>query len=1259
MARRVETSDHRVTGQAASDAIRACIVDLLEPITFGTTIDKLYAKELIDGEIYEEVTRQSLTTQDKGRKILCEVQKKVKARPMLFDTFCEILCSNEATSDISQRLRSDVLRMATKDATPQLISTTTLPDSKSEECIELVELKETRQKDRKLIYVAFKSEPRVSVWSEKCAFEEGIQKQRDDIPTRFFVEQLKDEWEIVLTGFSFGGMLACSVAASIWNLSAITPEEFKRRVVCITFGQPLISIPYVEDIIKTSHEFQESIHLIFDQNDVIPRLLRFASSSTTQLSACSEKIENKTSATAVRLEAFQQTTVSVCLRNLGILQDQERATYSNVVVKSVTESRRLALTDLQHALKAAVPVVTGQDAGSPLLLAYCYIISQDKQLIVIDKSKAFDALSFFGPSSIDNLSEDLFKQHNMESFTIKTAKIIENTVQQVPEVGVLKPRVEGVAFHCYGSSEVAVVVLGDQLWFCYEIHLGEGNECRKISTPAQHVTRKSIQFNYTPSEKNDISTSCNKIKVTLHSRFYGPVGAVVDVKKKVYPCTLRQAQLAKHTPTEVIQLAYLSAMLEQPSYKNAKRDFSERFKTTTKFLEDAVRIVPIESIFYAIAYGDEDVALQCSKALEERKPSIPPSEMVIAASQYAATRVITGCHKEFIDHIDLQMRTMNIYLHGSLCFPMKVSIMPYPDNYLKITFQYDVPIPIPIPVHGQRAHKVSKVKDSLYSDVVVPRTRSVKLATSQSQIVPVRTAKVKSDITIPIPPKDDDSLHASPNLVEYLQKFAEDIYVRGCSKIARGEELVYTCGLNINEVYQTSSKSEFVLSSPTKVLSDARQELSVLVKLACEESKGIPLSISQEQSNDQGSPNLSSFHNLEMLKTINKVRAQELNLCTTLLSAFMEQQIRIPLINSSPLETASALSTSEAPIAVGVWALFSLNYGDIKEMLVSLRGKPLMVDITNYIMGIFNSPLKMEDARYAGKLQFLLQGMDETISCNSQYVSYSLERQLVDLCGKRLKTSINLSTDLEDIIAKWDTIFQGDALSLVAKPHRSLIARWLKWALMIHQLREKLAEYTAVGVIGLTNSGKSHLVNKLFGVQTLVGTTQMKRTTIPLMYSFNGTIKKLDVIDFPGVDDQDEKIHTQSARSWLTELESEKEAVPILVCLTHADRLYAEIMAQENGSKDKPELGKRYIRSELNLIKDRLGHSPSRDVDFYSFSQEPDSSLNNEKGRKTLKDVGIHRIKDVGVWIVEKLKTHLDQPDMANKLQEHFQKSTK
>ena len=537
-------------------------------------------------------------------------------------------------------------------------------------------------------------------------------------------------------------------------------------------------------------------------------------------------------------------------------------------------------------------------------------------------------------------------------------------------------------------------------------------------------------------------------------------------------------------------------MLEQPSYKNSKRvDRSDRLKTTIQFLDEAVNVVPVESIFYAIAYGDNDVAIQCSKALEKRKPTIPPSEMMIAASQYAAIRLITGCHKEFIDQVDLQIRKMNICFHNSLWFPMKIGIAPHPNYSLQISFQCDVPfipMPVPMPVpmpkpmlvpSTHRSRKASKARGHLYSDVAKPNSHLSRSNTpiTQPQFLPIITP-IKSDITIniPIPPKDESSLNASPDVVKYLHKFAEDSYNYGCSKIARKEGLAYVSGLSINEVYQTSSKSECILSSPTEVLSCARLKLSELVKLACKEGKGIPFSVSQDAITDT---NTSSFHNLEMLKTINNVRTHELNLCTTLLSAFMEQQIRIPLINSSPLETASALSMSPAPIAVGVWALFSLNYGDIKETLASLHGKPLMVDITNYIMGIYNSPLKMEDARYAGKLQFLLQSMDETISCNSQYVSYSLERQLVDLFEKRLKTSISLSIDLEDIISRWDTIFHGDALSLVAKPHRSLIARWLKWALMIHQLREKLAEYTAVGVIGLTNSGKSHLVNKLFGVQ--------------------------------------------------------------------------------------------------------------------------------------------------------------------------------
>lgn len=70
----------------------------------------------------------------------------------------------------------------------------------------------------------------------------------------------------------------------------------------------------------------------------------------------------------------------------------------------------MALIDLQQALKAAVPVAAMQDGGSPLLMAVCYIISSDKQLILIDKNKTFEELSYFSPSSIDELDETLFKK---------------------------------------------------------------------------------------------------------------------------------------------------------------------------------------------------------------------------------------------------------------------------------------------------------------------------------------------------------------------------------------------------------------------------------------------------------------------------------------------------------------------------------------------------------------------------------------------------------------------------------------------------------------------------------------------------------------------------------------------------------------------------------------------------------------------------------------------------------------------------------
>ena len=43
-------------------------------------------------------------------------------------------------------------------------------------------------------------------------------------------------------------------------------------------------------------------------------------------------------------------------------------------------------------------------------------------------------------------------------------------------------------------------------------------------------------------------------------------------------------------------------------------------------------------------------------------------------------------------------------------------------------------------------------------------------------------------------------------------------------------------------------------------------------------------------------------------------------------------------------------------------------------------------------------------------------------------------------------------------------------------------------------------------------------------MQIPTGTTDMKRTTVPFMYNLDAQVEGLDVVDFPGVDDEDDTI---------------------------------------------------------------------------------------------------------------------------------------
>ena len=53
---------------------------------------------------------------------------------------------------------------------------------------------------------------------------------------------------------------------------------------------------------------------------------------------------------------------------------------------------------------------------------------------------------------------------------------------------------------------------------------------------------------------------------------------------------------------------------------------------------------------------------------------------------------------------------------------------------------------------------------------------------------------------------------------------------------------------------------------------------------------------------------------------------------------------------------------------------------------------------------------------------------------------------------------------------------------------------------------------------------------------------------------------------------------------------------------------------------------------------------------FCSFKQDNDSVLNNEGGRKKLKDAGIKLYQDVGEWLVEAIRCKPEMVDLADKL---------
>ena len=483
-------------------------------------------------------------------------------------------------------------------------------------------------------------------------------------------------------------------------------------------------------------------------------------------------------------------------------------------------------------------------------------------------------------------------------------------------------------------------------------------------------------------------------------------------------------------------MAYLSTLLEQHPYKEIAR-FSSRFSVLKQFLEEVVSVVPIESFIHTTATGD----MQCLNVLLTSDLCLPPS-----------LELSTGLFKLFV------VLFYDISLDNYGCISAQdVSDMVagHPEN--KIFLKQ---------VHKESLRKAAEAKlnsttvsrDSVYVQQLFHQRNPYSRIVSICSVMSDEELKTMTQM--------------NPNLLRHIAlKFVQVQYANPTEAIN---------GLSLQCLYSVSSLSSsttapYSLPSPLDILKNGRKKLHWLAEQSVTINDSVVISSTAIEENKK----LSALFNSKMLDIVNTIRQGELKRCTSLLGAFMENRMRIPLVKSS-IDTARVINVLMSSAAVGVWALFSLGVGDIQAIIDSIPSRSMLVEVTNYIKGIFKHKTLSADDNYAGKLQFMVQGLKETVSCNSHYISYSLERQLIELCKK---LCIDRSTPLETLLDKWDDIFKGNVLSLVMKTHRPLIARWLKWALMIHHLREELARYTAVGVVGLVNSGKSVLVHNLFKIE--------------------------------------------------------------------------------------------------------------------------------------------------------------------------------
>ena len=503
----------------------------------------------------------------------------------------------------------------------------------------------------------------------------------------------------------------------------------------------------------------------------------------------------------------------------------------------------------------------------------------------------------------------------------------------------------------------------------------------------------------------------------------------------------KQEQLSKHSPCGVIKLAYLSALLERRDNEN----HSKRYNAIKTFFTDAVSVVPIESLFHAMATARWYTVRQCCELFLSGRNILPsPGEssmMLLDEMKRAVNHICTTMYGEMYDDDDLPS------------FLVKEDVR-----------------------MSRTMFRVSQSREARRSQLQHSLTLSESGSTDCS-----RREFGSGERHYSREANTSQNEDLCRKAIQEMKKFVSEANRK--LKVLRAKSL---CDLNLGAIYPSSDADDEMkvtpgcCKTPMALLIDGRKELNRFSK---------EMSAKLEANGEEG-----AAANTEMLKVLNRVRTN-FETCSTLLGAFMEAQVQIPL-EKQDKTYANTIAKHAKSFGLDLWGLLILPFNCIEDMLsrFSLHGRcqRLVVDIASSVYALhdrFNADSR-HVTNYDGKLEFLLASTKKSFTSNKEFVSYSLERQLVEECENR---NIFAQTSLEDILQQWQANFKDETLTLVPDHYRPLVARWIKWSLMINRLRESIAEQTAVGVIGLVNSGKSKFVRSIFGIE--VGHYTLKITS--------------------------------------------------------------------------------------------------------------------------------------------------------------------